>query len=171
MKKSFLRIIMASVTLLAIIGSTGCTETYKDLQPGEVRLKENDYRNDDKICDIKYAVNGDSILMTALEVRAIWHSVIINTENNIITDTDNSKKTYENPIEIEEAFFAELAISMELMKDKYPHCCQAIIDELVRAETKVYAHLLWYIQGEEYLNMKFEASPNMTHTDTDTTEK
>ena len=159
MKKNIFRILMASAALLIMIGSTGCSNKYKDMQPGEVRLKENDYRNDDKICDIKYAVDGDSVLMTALEVRTIWHSVVISAEDNVISNDDNTKKAYDSPIEAEETFFAEMQKSMQKMKDQYPTSCQAIIDELHRAEVKVYAHFLWCIQSEEYLDMKFEARP------------
>jgi hypothetical protein len=159
MKKNIFRILMASAALLIMIGSTGCSNKYKDMQPGEVRLKENDYRNDDKICDIKYAVNGDSVLMTALEVRTIWHSVVISAEDNVISNDDNTKKAYDSPIETEETFFTEMQKSMQKMKDQYPTSCQAIIDELHRAEVKVYAHFLWCIQSEEYLDMKFEARP------------
>lgn len=159
MKKNIFRILMASAALLIMIGSTGCSNKYKDMQPGEVRLKENDYRNDDKICDIKYAVNGDSVLMTALEVRTIWHSVVISAEDNVISNDDNTKKAYDNPIEAEETFFAEMQKSMQKMKDQYPTSCLAIIDELHRAEVKVYAHFLWCIQSEEYLDTKFEARP------------
>ena len=42
MKKYLFRILIVMLGIWAAIGNIGCKNEYKDMLPGEIRLKEND---------------------------------------------------------------------------------------------------------------------------------
>ena len=137
MKKHLFRILVAMMAIWAAIGTTGCKNENKDMLPGEVRLKENDYRNDDKVKDI-----------------------IIKTENNFEKKGENERNLYESPIHAEEAFDSILHESMNTIAEKYPQSHASIMEELARADVHTYIKYVWCAQAEEYVNLKFEARPH-----------
>lgn len=160
MKKHLFRILVAMMAIWAAIGTTGCKNEYKDMLPGEVRLKENDYRNDDKVKDIEYSTEEGSAKMSAMEVRSIWHAVIIKTENNFEKKGENERNLYESPVHAEEAFDSILHESMNTIAEKYPQSHASIMEELARADVHTYIKYVWCAQAEEYVNLKFEARPH-----------
>lgn len=164
MKKLLFRITIVMLTIWVAIGTTGCKNEYKDMLPGEIRLVENDYRNDDKIKDIKYSTGEDTVTMSALEVRGIWHAAITKTENEFERNSDNETNLYESPVHAEESFYSILQESMNTVAEKYPYSYTAIMEELARAEVHTYVKFIWCVQAEEYVNLKFEATPQITTT-------
>ena len=165
MKKLLFRITIVMLTIWVAIGTTGCKNEYKDILPGEIRLVENDYRNDDKIKDIKYSTGEDTVTMSALEVRGIWHAAITKTENEFERNSDNETNLYESPVHAEESFYSILQESMNTVAEKYPYSYTAIMEELARAEVHTYVKFIWCVQAEEYVNLKFEATPQITTTE------
>lgn len=165
MKKTLFCLLLATIAISTIIGTTGCSNKYKDMLPGEVRLEENDYRNDDEICDITYTTStGKDTTMSAIEIRAIWHAVIINAEKNFEKLNDELKNTYESPVAAENAFYGQIENSLLLMSNKYPDSYISIINELHRAEAHVYINYVWCAVGEDYVNLKFEITPPIVET-------
>ena len=160
MKKLLFRITIVMLTIWVAIGTTGCKNEYKDMLPGEIRLVENDYRNDDKIKDIKYSTGEDTVTMSALEVRGIWHAAITKTENEFERNSNNETNLYESPVHAEESFYSILQESMNTVAEKYPYSYTAIMEELARAEVHTYVKFIWCVQAEEYVNLKFEARPH-----------
>lgn len=178
-KKILALLAPAIMALLAI--TTACSNDYKDMKPGEVRLKENDYRNDDRIQSITVAAtpategegtegtedNGtEPRHMSALELRTLWHSVVINAGKQLENKDETEKNLYAGPMEVEKAFFNHMAQGMALLQEKYPQQYQAIVEEWRRADVYAWAHYMWCAQSDEYVKLKFRATPD---TDPDTT--
>lgn len=163
-KKIIACILPAIFAVLAII--TSCTNEYKDMNPGEVRLRENDYRNDDKLQSVTIttepATEGAETTqqqLSALEMRTLWHSVVINAEKQLERNTENETNTYASPMEVEKAFFQCMAQSMALLQGKYPQQYQDVNEEFQRADVHVFAHYMWRTQSSEYVKLKFRATP------------
>lgn len=160
MKKTLFCLLLALITVITTIGTTGCKNKYKDMLPGEVRLEENDYRNDDNICDITYTTSaGKDTTMSAIEIRTIWHAVIINAEKNFENRNNEQKNTYESPLAAENAFTKQMENSLMLMSAKYPDSQASILQELNRAEAHVFIEYVWCAVGEDYVNLEFEITP------------
>ncbi len=161
--KNITRLLLVLLTVIAV--NTACTNEYKDMKSGEIRLKENDYRNDDLVQDIVIgSAEGEERIMTALELRTLWHSVVISAEKRLENLSDTEKNTYASPVEVEDAFFMQMSQSMALLETQYPGQYQAIVDELLRADVHVYAYYMWCVQTEEYVEMKFRATPTAEET-------
>lgn len=160
MKKKLFRILVVILAIWVAVGTTGCKNEYKDMLPGEVRLKENDYRNDDKIKDIKYSTGEGTATMSAMEIRGIWHAAIIMTEDEFEGRADNVANLYESPVHAEETFYSLLQESVGVIAEKYPASYTAIMKELARAEVQTHIKYVWCAQAEEYVNLKFEATPD-----------
>jgi hypothetical protein len=171
MKKIFLHLLVIAAGIMFAICNTACKNEYKDMLPNEVRLKENTYHNDDKIQDIQYCTGEDTVTMSALEVRTIWHATVIDAEKHFTENTDSTKNLYESPIHAEEAFYKSFSNSMQMMQEAYPLSHQPITQELVRAGVKVDARYIWCVGSEEYLDLKFTVMPEVTSTPTETEEK
>jgi hypothetical protein len=164
MKKTFFRILLAVSALWTAIGNFSCTNEYEDMLPGEMRLKENDYRNNDEIHDIEYATADGTANMSALEVRTIWHAVVIGAEKNLEYDENQEKRIYGSPVEAEESFYRYLKENMATVAEKYPYSHAAIIKELKRAEVHTYVHYVWCAYANEYINLEFKATPESAET-------
>lgn len=165
MKKTIFSTLIIAISLCVLVGTSGCKNEYKDMHPGEVRLKENDYRNDDEIQDITYTTAaGKDTTMSAIEIRTIWHAVIINAEKSYENRNTETKNTYESPVKAEEAFHLQIDNSMALMCQKYPEAHQPILNELKRAEVHAYIRYVWCAQFEEYIDLKFEIHPTLKVT-------
>lgn len=163
-KKNIARILPAIFAVFAII--TSCTNEYKDMSPGEVRLRENDYRNDDRLKSVtvttepaKEEANTMQQQLSALEMRALWHSVVINAEKQLESNTENETNTYASPMEVEEAFFQGMAQSMALLQEKYPQQYPVVKEEFQRADVHVFVHYMWCTKSNEYVKLKFRATP------------
>lgn len=159
MKKIFLRTLAIILTTYCFFIATSCSDEQYDLNIGEVQLKSNDYRNDDNISPIETNVAGNPTTISAMEIRTIWHAIVINAENNFTyADKEHKiKNIYTNPIEAELSFQNELAESFALMKQEYNDSSQSILQELARAKVYAYAKYLWCAQSNEFVNMKFKA--------------
>lgn len=165
MKKNMLRLLLVIGIICAAITTTGCKNEYKDMLPGEVRLKENDYRNDNNINNIEVkSEQGTTKVISALELRTLWHAVIINTEKNFEYKGEDIKNTYDSPKIAEDQFNAQLANSLSLLSEKYPDTHQDIIKELCRAEVHAHIKYVWCAQSDEYVNLKFVATPHIHDT-------
>ena len=171
MKKHLFRILIVILSIGTTIGTTGCKNEYEDMLPGEIRLKENDDRNDDKIKDIEYTAGEGTVTMSAMEVRGIWHAVIIKTENAFERKSDNETNLYESPVHAEETFHSILQENMNTVAEKYPNSYTAIMKELARAEVHTYIKYVWCAQAEEYVNLKFEATPHIIATEVPAEQK
>lgn len=171
MKKLFLNLLIIGTGITLAICNTSCKNEYKDMLPNEVRFDENVYHNDDKIQDIKYSTGEDTVTMSALEVRTIWHATVINAEKHFTENADGTKNLYESPIQAENTFFKSFDYSMLMMQEAYPLSHQAITQELVRAEVKADARYVWCAGNEEYLDLKFTVMPESTVIPTETEEK
>lgn len=171
MKKYLFRILIVMLGIWAAIGNIGCKNEYKDMLPGEIRLKENDYRNDDKIKDTEYSTDKGAVKMSAMEVRGIWHAVIIKTEDEFERTDDKEGKLYESPVHAEETFHSLLRENMNSVAEKYPYSHTAIMKELARAEVHTYIKYVWCAQAEEYVNLKFEATPHIIVTEVPAEQK
>lgn len=162
MKYYMLRFLLIIGIICLAVTTTSCKNEYKDMLAGEVRLKENDYRNDNNINTIEVkSEHGTTSTISALELRTLWHAVIINAEKNFEYKTEEARNTYDNPKTAEEQFNTQLANSLSLLSDKYPDSYQAIIKELCRSEVHVYIKYVWCAQTDEYVNLKFEATPHI----------
>lgn len=162
MKKIISQSLLALTLLLSLINLTGCTDEYKDMQPGEVRLQKNDFRNDDQIQNIQYPTENGTLTMNAFEVRTIWHAIIANAEDKLEKD-DNGRKLYNSPEAAKEEFNLALQNSMLKMIEEYPQANNAIMEELNKAEVKVYIEYVWCVQPKEYTELKFEVTPNTAY--------
>lgn len=163
-KKTITRILPTVFAVFAII--TSCANEYKDMNPGEVRLRENDYRNDDRLQPVTVTAEPDAEgaeniqqQLSSLEMRTLWHSVVINAEKLLESNTENETNTYASPMEAEEAFFRYMAQSMAVLQEKYPQQYQAVKEEFQRADVHVFAHYMWCTQSDEYVKLKFRATP------------
>ncbi len=174
--KNFVLLLLAIVVTLTL--STSCGQDYTDMIPGEVRLDVNDYYNDDRLRDVTITpatANGTEavpIQMSTLELRTLWHSVIINAEKQL-EYTGTEKRLYTNPEEVKNAFCSQMAQSMTLLKTSYPQQYQAIVEEFIRADVHACAHYIWCAQADEYISIEFRATPSIElatpPTDDDTT--
>lgn len=164
MKKTIFRILLAATALWTATGNFSCTNEYEDMITGEMRLKENDYRNDDEIRDIEYATKDGTAHMSALEVRTIWHAVIIGAEKDLEYDENQEKRIYGSPVEAEDAFYKCLKENMANIAEKYPHSHAAITSELKRAEAHAYVGYVWCAYADEYINLEFKATPESAET-------
>jgi hypothetical protein len=54
---------------------------------------------------------------------------------------------------------------MNTVAEKYPYSYTAIMEELARAEVHTFVKFIWCVQAEEYVNLKFEATPQITTTE------
>lgn len=172
MKKILFSTLIIAISLCALVGTTGCKNEYKDMVPGEVRLKENNYRNDDKIQDITYATAaGKDTTMSAIELRTIWHAVIINAEKNFENRNADTKNTYQSPVQAEEAFSQQMDNSLALMCEKYPDSHTPLLQELLRANVHAYIKYVWCAGKEEYVDLKFEVEPYIEAIASNTAEK
>lgn len=171
MKKTFSTLL----SIIAIIGmalcGTSCKNEYKDMLPGEVCLDENDYRNDDKIQDIVIATPSDTTTMSALEIRSIWHAIIIDAEEHFEYVIPQVRRTFENPAMAEEVFHTQVQFSLINFQEFYPDAYHLIIEEFIRAQVHVYAKYVWCEKGEEYVDMKFAVQPFIPETTSEITEK
>ena len=169
------KILSTLLSILAIISvavcNTSCKNPYKGTLPGEVRLNENDYRHDDKIQGIVIATPSDTTIISALEMRSIWHSIIIEAEKNFEYSSPGVRNTYESTDAATESFYSQLHSSLINFQSYYPDSYQAIIDELTRAQAYVYAKYIWCKKGEDYIDMKFTAKPSIPETNSEITEK
>lgn len=144
----------------ALFTTTACSDKNKDMLPGEVRLKENSYHNDNNVDDITVDTDGGtSVHVSALEIRTLWHSIVIHAEDNFEYSDDGLKNIYESPAEAEQQFALRLQESMALFSEKYPATQQHVIEELIRADVYVNVRYVWCEQTDEYVTLKFEASP------------
>lgn len=159
MKKVLFSILATVFAIWCVTTTTSCTNEYKDMIPGEVRLIENDYRNDDEIHDIQYTTDAGTTTMSAMEVRALWHAAIIGAENSFAKNANGEANLYDSPVKAEDAFFVHLRQSMSVIAEKYPYAYDAVIQELVRAEVHTYVEYVWCAMAEEYINLEFDATP------------
>lgn len=159
MKTIILRCLMVATLILSLAGMSSCCNEYKDMLPGEVRLVENDFRNDEAIRGIEYTEDEAPKAMSALEVRTIWHAVIANAENNLENNPEG-RRLYGSAEEAKAEFHVMLQNSMKKMAEEYPAANQAIVQELQRAEVKVYVKYKWCVQTEQYSDLEIEVTPN-----------
>ena len=145
--------------IFTLFFTTSCSNETYELNIGEIQQINYDYRNDDNIKDIDFMAEGSNTTMSAMQIRAIWHAIIINANDNsvYIDKSQNLKNTYESAIEAEQAFSQNFANSISLLKEQYAHSHEAIIQELSRANVHTYIKYIWCAQGNEYVNMKFKA--------------
>lgn len=149
-----------AVVSASLFATTACSDENKEMLPGEVRLKENTYHNDKHIDGITVATDGgNSVYVSALEIRTLWHSIIIHAEEHFEYSDDGLKNIYESPAEAEQQFTQRFQESMALFSEKYPATQQHVIEELVRADVYVNIRYVWCEQTDEYVTLKFEASP------------
>lgn len=163
MRKKILFILAAIIAVCTVISTTGCKNENKNMRPGELRLESNDYRNDDCISSITYTTSaGKDTTMSAMELRTIWHALIINAEKNLENKDDNEKNIYDSPLKAEETFNSLLAQNLENLKTTYPDSHAAILQELKRADVYAFAKYVWCAVANEYVNLKFQATPHIT---------
>lgn len=159
-----MRLLLAIMAIAAI--PTACSNDYKDMKPGEVRLKENDYRNDDCLQAITVTdapsegdAESSSRQISALEMRTLWHSVVIGAEKMLEDKNETEKNIYAGPMEVEETFFKYMSQRMALLQEQYPEEYTAITEEFKRADVYAFVYYMWCAQPEEYVELKFRASP------------
>ena len=145
--------------IFTLFCTTSCSDEKYELNIGEVQLINYDYRNDDNIKNIEFVTAGATTTISAMEIRAIWHAVVINANDNFmyIDKTQNLKKTYVSALEAEQAFLQNFANSISLLKVQYADSHETILKELTRANVHTYVKYVWCAQGNEYVNMKFKA--------------
>lgn len=166
-KKNIVRLLSSIAVITVFIAlATACSNEYKDMKPGEVRLKENDYRNDDRLQAItittapaEEGATSEKHEISALEMRALWHSVVISAEKSLEYKNENEKNVYLGPLEVENKFYDCLAQSMALLQEQYPEEYTAIAEEFKRADVYAFVHYMWCAQAEEYVELKFRATP------------
>ena len=171
MKKFFLTLLIIGTGIMLAICNTSCKNEYKEMQPNEVRFKENIYHNDDKIQDIHYSTDEGTATMSALEVRTIWHATVIDAEKHFAENADGTKNLYESPIHAEEHFYESFNNSMQMIQEAYPLQHQSITQELIRAGVKADARYIWCVASDEYLDLKFTVTPEAKATADETAGK
>lgn len=167
--KTITRLLVALAAIFAI--NTACTNEYKDMQPGEVRLKENDYRNDDKIRPVtitpspeEEAAGTEVLHMSDLELRTLWHAVVIGAERKLENGSETEKNLYSGPMDVEETFYRNISGEMDLLQEQYPQQYEAIVGEWQRAGVHAIVHYTWCAMADEYVNLKFRATPTASQT-------
>lgn len=163
-KKFLLLLLPALLSVLAI--TTACSNEYRDMKPGEVKLRDTDYRNDDRLHAVTVttapsAEDGrpETLHLSALEMRTLWHAMVINAEKRLETNDNGEKNLYPGPMDAENAFFGHLAQGMQLLQQQYPVQYRAIVAEWLRADVHAYVHYMWCAQPDEYIKLKFRAVP------------
>lgn len=177
-KKHITRLLSAIVAMTAVFAiTTACSNEYKDMKPGEVRLRDTDYRNDDHlqavtITQVPSADGADPkpLHVSALEMRTLWHAIVINAEKRLETNDEGIKNQYAGPMDVENAFFGHLAQGMVLLQEQYPQQYRAIVTEWLRADVHAYVHYMWCAQSDEYVKLKFRATPTEELSTDDTDE-
>lgn len=155
MKKITISIVFLLSILYTLFGSTSCSKNYKDMMPGEIRLKENFYRNEEKIKDTHITTDDGVTTITAMETHALWRAIILKAEKGFENNADGSSILYSSPLEAEEAFYAQIQNSTNHFITQYPHKHKAILDALSKAKVELYAHYVWCEHSDEFVKLKF----------------
>lgn len=171
-RKILTRLLPTIVTIVAgLIITTACSNDYKDMTAGEVRLRETDYRNDDKIESITILITSegktldtDTLQMSALELRTLWHAVVIGAESDFENKSQTEKNTYNGPKEAEDAFYGCVEQNMLRLQEKYPTQYQAIVQEWSRADVHAFVHYMWCAMPDQYIKLKLYTTPFMSPT-------
>ena len=164
MRKFLLTITATLMAIVSAINLTGCTDEYRDMLRGEVRLKENDYRNDENVVTITASQDDGDYIITATEIRALWHATVINAENYFENSGTETANLYDNQEDAKKAFYTNMSNSLGLLAEKYPDRYAAIIKELHRAGVHAYIYYMWCAGSGEYVRLKFEVNPDMDAT-------
>lgn len=157
------RILTAMCTIICLICSVGCSDDFKGMLPGEVRLKEKEYIGDDDVQSITVTLADETQQhISALEIRTIWHSIVIKAEDLFTRSDPQTNNTYESPTQAESAFLECVRQSSELFVQTYADTQHAILQELVRAKVRADIKYVWCDQPGEYVTLSFEVSPIVT---------
>lgn len=152
--------ITIAIATVCIIATSACSDDNKGMLPGEVRLKDTSYKNDSKLSSVTVSAEGqEDITVSSLELRTLWHAIVINAEDNFEYADEKVKNTYESPVEAEQQFYARFHESMELFREQFPDTQQAAIEEFTRAKVSAQVKYVWCAQTDEYVTLKFEVSP------------
>lgn len=155
MKKVILPLALILSIIYTLLGSTSCSNDYKDMIPGEVRLKENFYRNEDYIKDTHITTDDGTITITAMEIHALWRAIILRAEKGFENNTDGSRILYSSPLKAEEAFYTQIQNSTNHLITQYPHKHEAVLNALSKAKVELYAHYVWCEHSDEFVKLKF----------------